>query len=73
MQYITQYIAHVQNTHTAPSLQPPYPSSSVAPSSASEPDSLSQEVVENDLQTDPENPLPQPHLNTPIITLSPPQ
>ena len=33
---------------------------------------LSQEVVENDLQTDPENPLHQPHLNTPIITLSPP-
>ena len=33
---------------------------------------LSQEVVENDLQTDPENHLHQPHLNTPIITLSPP-
>ena len=34
---------------------------------------VSQEVVENDLQTDPENHLHQPHLNTPIITLSPPQ
>ena len=33
---------------------------------------LSQEVVENDLQTDPENHLHQPQLNTPIITLSPP-
>ena len=33
---------------------------------------MSQEVVENDLQTDPENHLHQPHLNTPIITLSPP-
>ena len=33
---------------------------------------VSQEVVENDLQTDPENHLHQPHLNTPIITLSPP-
>ena len=28
---------------------------------------VSQEVVENDLQTDPENHLHQPHLNTPII------
>ena len=33
---------------------------------------MSQEVVENDLQTGPENHLHQPHLNTPIITLSPP-
>ena len=33
---------------------------------------VSQEIVENDLQTDPENHLHQPHLNTPIITLSPP-
>ena len=28
--------------------------------------------MENGLQTDPENHLHQPHLNTPIITLSPP-
>ena len=34
---------------------------------------MSQELAENDLQTDPENHLhPQPHLSTPIITLSPP-
>ena len=34
---------------------------------------LSQELAENDLQTDPENHLhPQPHLSTPIITLFPP-
>ena len=39
---------------------------------------MSQEIVENDLQTDPENHLhPAPslaptHLSTPIITLSPP-
>ena len=34
---------------------------------------MSQELAENDLQTDPENHLhPQPHLSTPIITLFPP-